>query len=63
VDEAAAVDVIRHAIDLGVDHFDTADMYGPFTNESLLGRAIEGRRDRVVVATKAGLVVEDKATY
>ncbi len=63
VDEAAAIGVIRHAIDLGVDHFDTADMYGPFANESLLGRAVEGRRDRVVVATKAGLVVEDKATY
>ena len=63
VDEAAAIGVIRHAIDLGVDHFDTADMYGPFANESLLGRALEGRRDRVVVATKAGLVVEDRATY
>jgi aryl-alcohol dehydrogenase-like predicted oxidoreductase len=63
VDEAAAVDVIRQAIDLGVDHFDTADVYGPLSNESLLGRSIEGRRDRVVIATKAGLVVEDKATY
>jgi len=63
VDEAAAIGVIRHAIDLGVDHFDTADMYGPFANESLLGRALEGRRDRVIVATKAGLVVEDRATY
>jgi aryl-alcohol dehydrogenase-like predicted oxidoreductase len=63
VDEAAAIDVIRHAIDLGVDHFDTADVYGPFTNETLLARAIAGRRDRVVVATKVGLVVEDKATY
>ena len=63
VDEAAAIDVIRHAIDLGVDHFDTADVYGPFTNEVLLARAIAGRRDRVVVATKVGLAVEDKATY
>jgi aryl-alcohol dehydrogenase-like predicted oxidoreductase len=63
VDESAAIDVIRRAIDLGVDHFDTADVYGPFTNESLVGRAIAGRRDRVVVATKAGLVVEDKATF
>ncbi len=63
VDEAAATDVIHRAIDLGVDHFDTADVYGPFTNESLLGRAIAGRRDGVVIATKAGLVIEDKATF
>ena len=63
VDEAAAIDLIRQAIDLGVDHFDTADVYGPFTNEALLGRALAGRRDRGVLATKVGLVVEDAATY
>ena len=63
VDEAAAIEVIRRAIDLGVDHFDTADAYGPFLNESLVGRAIADRRDRVVIATKAGLVVEDRATF
>jgi aryl-alcohol dehydrogenase-like predicted oxidoreductase len=63
VDSSSATDVIRHAIDLGVDHFDTADVYGPFTNEALLGRAIRDRRDRVLIATKAGLVVEDKATF
>ena len=63
VDEAAAIDVIRRAIDLGVDHFDTADVYGPFANESLLGRALADRREQVVIATKAGLIVEDKATY
>jgi aryl-alcohol dehydrogenase-like predicted oxidoreductase len=63
VDETAAIEVIRRAIDLGVDHFDTADVYGPFTNESLLGRALANRREHVVIATKAGLVVEDKATY
>ena len=63
VDETAAIDVIRRAIDLGVDHFDTADVYGPFTNEVLVGRALADRRDRVVLATKAGLVVEDKATF
>jgi len=62
-DDAAAIEVIHRAIDLGVDHFDTADVYGPLTNETLLGRAIADRRDRVVVATKVGLVVEDKATY
>src|SRR5438309_11860045 len=63
VGDTEAVDLIRHAIDIGVDHFDTADVYGPFDNERLVGRAIAGRRDRVVVATKAGLVVEDKATF
>jgi aryl-alcohol dehydrogenase-like predicted oxidoreductase len=63
VDEAAAIDLIRGAIDLGVDHFDTADVYGPLANESLLGRAIAGRRERLVIATKAGLVVEDPASY
>jgi aryl-alcohol dehydrogenase-like predicted oxidoreductase len=63
VDEAAGVVLIRQAIDLGVDHFDTADVYGPFENERLVGRGIAGRRERVVVATKCGLVVEDKASY
>jgi aryl-alcohol dehydrogenase-like predicted oxidoreductase len=63
VDEAAGIDLIRHAIDLGVDHLDTADVYGPFRNESLMGRALAGRRDRVVLATKTGLVVEDASTY
>jgi aryl-alcohol dehydrogenase-like predicted oxidoreductase len=63
VGEAASIDLLRAAIDLGVDHLDTADVYGPFTNESLVGRAIAGRRERVVVATKAGLVVENRATF
>jgi aryl-alcohol dehydrogenase-like predicted oxidoreductase len=63
VDAAAGVDLVRQAIDLGVDHLDTSDAYGPFTNESLVGRALEGRRDRVLLATKAGLVIEDRATF
>ncbi|HEY6928577.1 MAG TPA: aldo/keto reductase [Thermoanaerobaculia bacterium] len=63
VDESAAIEVIHRALDLGVDHFDTADVYGPFTNERLVGRALGGRRADVLIATKAGLVVEDKATY
>ena len=63
VDEAAGVRLIREAIDLGVQHLDTADVYGPFTNESLVGRALAGRRERVVLATKCGLVLEDRATY
>jgi aryl-alcohol dehydrogenase-like predicted oxidoreductase len=63
VDERAGIALIQGAIDLGVDHFDTADVYGPFTNETLVGRALAGRRDRIVLATKVGLVVEDAATY
>jgi len=53
-DDAQSIDTIRHALDLGVNFLDTADMYGPFTNEQLVGRAIRGRRDEVVVATKFG---------
>ena len=63
VDEAAGMDLIRYAIDRGVDHFDTADVYGPFTNESLVGRALSGRRDRVTLATKGGYVVDDAVAY
>jgi aryl-alcohol dehydrogenase-like predicted oxidoreductase len=55
-DEVEARAVIGRAIDLGVDFLDTADMYGPFTNERLVGEAIAGRRDEVVVATKFGNV-------
>jgi len=55
-DEDEAVATIHRALELGVDFLDTADMYGPFTNEELVGRAISGRRDEVVVATKFGNV-------
>src|SRR4051794_28243297 len=55
-DEAEALATIHHALDLGVTMLDTADMYGPFTNEELVGRAIAERRDEVVLATKFGLV-------
>ena len=54
VDEAEARATLLRAIDLGVTFLDTADMYGPFTNERLVGDAIEGRRDEVVLATKFG---------
>ncbi|MEO8189865.1 MAG: aldo/keto reductase [Acidobacteriota bacterium] len=63
VDESAALDVIGRAIELGVDHFDTSDAYGPFTNEKLVGRAIAGRCDTLAIATKVGLVVKDPASY
>jgi len=53
-DEARSIAVIHRAIELGVTFLDTADMYGPFTNEVLVGRAIRDRRDRVVLATKFG---------
>jgi aryl-alcohol dehydrogenase-like predicted oxidoreductase len=55
-DEGEAVATIHRALDLGVTFLDTADMYGPFTNERLVGRAIAGRRDEVVLATKFGNV-------
>lgn len=53
-DEQEAVATIHRALDLGITLFDTADMYGPFTNERLVGRALRGRREGVVVATKFG---------
>jgi len=53
-DDAEAVATIHRALELGVTFLDTADMYGPFTNEALVGRAIKGRRDGVVLATKFG---------
>jgi len=55
-DESEAVRTIHRALDLGVTLLDTADMYGPFTNEKLVGAAISGRRDEAVLATKFGNV-------
>jgi aryl-alcohol dehydrogenase-like predicted oxidoreductase len=55
-DEQEAIATIHRALELGVTLLDTADMYGPYTNEELVGRAIRGRRDGVVVATKCGIV-------
>src|SRR2546421_3499945 len=54
--DAESIRAIHRALDLGVAHLDTAEIYGPFTNEELVGRAIQGRRDQVVLATKFGLV-------
>ena len=53
-DEQGGIDTIHRALDLGVTFLDTADMYGPFTNELLVGKAIRGRRDEVQLATKFG---------
>src|ERR1700722_5535685 len=53
-DDDESIATIHEALDSGVDFLDTADMYGPFTNERLVGRAIAGRREDVVLATKFG---------
>jgi aryl-alcohol dehydrogenase-like predicted oxidoreductase len=61
--ETESIRVIHRALDLGVTLLDTADAYGPFTNEELVGRALEGIRERAVLATKAGLVVGPNGGY
>ncbi|WMD06324.1 aldo/keto reductase [Streptomyces sp. FXY-T5] len=58
-DEEEGVATIRHALDLGVNFLDTAQMYGPLTNESLVGQAIRGRRDEYVIATKFNYRMDD----
>ncbi|MFD1148162.1 aldo/keto reductase [Saccharothrix hoggarensis] len=60
-DEAESIATIHRALDLGVTFLDTADMYGPFTNEELVGRAIRDRRDEVVLATKFAVVRDPAA--
>ena len=56
LDDAESIRTIHRALDLGVTHIDTAEIYGPFHSEEIVGRAIAGRRDQVVVATKFGMV-------
>ena len=56
LDDAESIRAIHRALDLGVTHLDTAEIYGPFHSEEIVGRAIAGRRDQVVVATKFGLL-------
>ena len=62
-EEGEAIATIHRALDLGVDFLDTADMYGGGTNEELIGRAIRGRRDRVILATKFGNVRNPDGTF
>jgi aryl-alcohol dehydrogenase-like predicted oxidoreductase len=57
-DPAEMIALIRHAHDLGVTHFDTAEAYGPFENESLVGEALAPIRDQVVIATKFGFNID-----
>src|SRR5436309_6678884 len=60
-DASESIATIHRAIELGVTFFDTAEVYGPYTNEELLARALNGRRDRVIVATKFGFKIENGA--
>jgi aryl-alcohol dehydrogenase-like predicted oxidoreductase len=62
-DDDESVATIHRALDLGIDFLDTADMYGPYSNERLVGRAIRGRRDQVVLATKFGNERAEDGTY
>jgi aryl-alcohol dehydrogenase-like predicted oxidoreductase len=58
-DEAESIATLHRSIELGCTFLDTAEVYGPFTNEDLLGRALAGKRDQVVIATKFGFKIED----
>lgn len=62
-DDARSERVIRRALELGVTLIDTADSYGPFVNEELVGRALAGRRERAVLATKVGVVLPDSGKF
>jgi aryl-alcohol dehydrogenase-like predicted oxidoreductase len=61
--ESESIDVIHYALDHGINFLDTADMYGPWSNEELVGKAIKGRRDQVILATKFGNEVDDEGKF
>jgi aryl-alcohol dehydrogenase-like predicted oxidoreductase len=61
-DETESIATIHRALELGVDFFDTAEVYGPFANEELVGRALKDRRDRASIATKFGFDIRDGKT-
>ena len=56
LDNAESIRTVHRALDLGVTHIDTAEIYGPFLSEEIVGQAVKGRRDQVKIATKFGLV-------
>jgi len=62
-DDTESIETIHRALELGITFLDTADMYGPFTNERLVGRAIKGKRDQVVLATKFGNVRSEEGAF
>ena len=62
-DEAACAALLQHALDAGVNFFDTADMYGPWTNERLVGAALRARRGEAVIATKFGVMRSEDGSF